>query len=784
MTAQTQFAKSLGGSPAGAMNARWLTLTLVAMMACSAMTGAAQDQPAAANSGPAKQGAAKSAKGADTKPVSALPDKTAGNYQIHSMVELGGRFTERSGSSAMWATTINQGSGGRVLGQSLDMRTLDRRKTPFFDTLSTSSFGYGGDPYDVSRLKVTKGRLYDFTGSFRRDRNYFDYNLHVNSLLGPNALVPEPDSLHIYNTVRRNTSTLLTLLPTSMVHVRAGFDHNTNEGPSYSSVHEGGDVQVLQWFRHSLDTYIAGLDVNVAKRSTVSYDQFFGMYRGDSPYRLAGPIFRLADGTPSSVGVDLLASAMCGSGANKTLAVVGGVVNPYCSQTLVQSQTAPTRTTFPTEQVRFSSHYFDKVSFNGRFSYSGDAMNVNHFNETFTGLLTRTFLRQEVDTGGMSNGRLAHNKRDSSDGDLGVEAELGEHFAVTDAVTYRNFRVEGNNTLTTELWAGTASTKNLNVFTPISTLTPVTTTTANNYFLDQKMLGNTVLGIVTVTPQFKFSGGWRFNNREIADPGDDLTWHQNWMLLGAVIQPSSGVRITVNYDTMNSKAANADTPSDTYTREAPNKIQHLRARAVVKPAKWINFAVAGNDYMAKNNDPLVNHNEHARDISFATQIIPSEWLSVDLNFAHDDVFSVTDLCYLTTASPAPYNDHNAGTCVPSDSNPNATSNLLLGNGYYDAPSTYFAGGANIAPSKYFRLNGGVRINNISGSAEFLSPYQVPGALQSKTFVPYTDLLVNIAPGWAWHGNWIHQSYQESGAAGPAPRNYAGDIFTLGVKYAF
>ena len=96
---------------------------------------------------------------------------------MHSSVELGGIITQKDGSSAMWATMVNEGTGMRILNQSLEMRTMNPSKTPFFDTLSTASFGYGGEPNDVSFLKMSKGKLYDFTGSFRRDRNYFDYNL-------------------------------------------------------------------------------------------------------------------------------------------------------------------------------------------------------------------------------------------------------------------------------------------------------------------------------------------------------------------------------------------------------------------------------------------------------------------------------------------------------------------------------------------------------------------------------------------------------------------------------
>ena len=189
-----------------------------------------------------------------------------GNYTMHSSVELGGVITQKDGSRAMWSTMVNEGTGMRVLNQSLELRSVNTRKTPFFDTLSTASFGYGGEPNDVSYLKMSKGKLYDFSGGFRRDRNYFDYNLLANSLLSTATatnppLVPEPDSLHLFNTVRRNTDALFTLFPISRVSFRIGYNHNTNEGPTYSSVHNGGDVQVSQWFRNALDTYTGGVDV-------------------------------------------------------------------------------------------------------------------------------------------------------------------------------------------------------------------------------------------------------------------------------------------------------------------------------------------------------------------------------------------------------------------------------------------------------------------------------------------------------------------------------------------
>jgi hypothetical protein len=789
MTRQTEFAHSLVGSQAGTRISRLYALTVAAIVAIGSLSSFAQ-QPQAVQP--------ETTKPAERKPAAEPKEKMLGNYTMHSSVELGGVITQRDGSSAMWSTMVNEGTGMRVLNESLDLHTVNPSKTPFFDRLSTASFGYGGEPNDVSYLKMSKGRLYDFSGNFRRDRNYFDYNLLANSLLSTAtaatpALIAEPDSLHLFNTVRRNTDALFTLFPISRVSFRVGYNHNTNEGPTYSTVHEGGDVQVLQWFRNALDTYTGGVDFNLAKRTTLSYDQFFALYRGDSPYQLAPTPFTLANGTPSSLGVDTLATTKC----NGTVEESNGIINPYCSQTLVQSQTAPTRTTFPTEQFRFSSRYWDKVVFNGRVAYSSDVTNVNQFNETFNGLLTRTFLRQEIDTGGLGNGRLAHNKRDSLDGDFAVEAEINKYIAVSDAFAYRDFRTEGVDSLVSQVWAGTDATHppNLNVNTPLSSLTPVTTTTPGGDSINQTIDRNTILGIFTVTPEVKLSGGWRFDNRHIVDPGDDLTWHQNGLLFGAAVTPSRTVRVNVNYDTLNWKSANANTPTNTYTREAPNKVNHVRARAVITPAKWINFAVTGNDFEGKNDDPLVNHVEHSHDFSLATQISPTENFSFDFNFAHDDVFSETDICYAfvpTAAYPLPTGAvGSAGTCLQTADNPGGTlptqpasSQLYLGTGRYDAPVNFISAAISWAPSKYFRYNGGARVTDTNGTAEFLNPLMVPGALRSKVVSPFSDLLINIAPQWAWHGNWVHHGYEEAGGPGPAPRSFHGDVVTLGVKYAF
>jgi hypothetical protein len=578
-------------------------------------------------------------------------------------------------------------------------------------------------------------------------------------------------------------------MPVWVVSFRAGYNHNTHEGPAYSTIHQGGDVQEYLWFRNGQETYVGGMDLKLTQRSSISYDQFLVYYRGDTSYQATSQPFVLPEGTPVNVGVNLLTTSTCGTSgtSNFSNAVVNGVVNPFCSGTFTQSETAPTRTSFPTEQLRFASHS-DKVSMNGRYLYSGGTGNVKNFNETFIGFSSRSFEKEQIDTGAYPGGKFASNKRINVNADYSVRAELTRYLELSDNFNYWDVRVPGNTAFNhfTLTGVGTQTKPTVkfgtSLLTPLTdpSLKPATTTGAESYYLGHKNIGNTILGTVTVSPQAKLSAGWRYNDRKIkVDDDDTLTWHQNWFLLGGVVQPSPVFRLNVNYDMMFSHSSDsATTPADTYTREAPNKIWHLWGRALVKPAKWINFAVAGNNYSAENNDPLVNHKEHNRDISFAVHVIPAESMSLDFNYAYDDVYSVTDLCYASTAPP-PGAVSNAATCANT-----AGSNKYLGNGYYDAPVNYVTGAFNYTPSKYWHVGVGGRFNNVDGRAEMLSPYQVPGALQSQYITPYADLVIHIAPQWSWHGDWNLHDYSESGPDGPAPRDFHGNIFTLGVKYAF
>ncbi len=125
----------------------------------------------------------------------------------------------------MWDTLVNLQSGPRILSFSLNLRSVDQNKTPLFDILMTSNYGYGGDPINTTVLRMSKGRIYDFNGSFRRDRQYFDYDLLANPLIPANAVPYAPilNSPHLYNTVRHMTDGEITVMPLSRVSYRLEY---------------------------------------------------------------------------------------------------------------------------------------------------------------------------------------------------------------------------------------------------------------------------------------------------------------------------------------------------------------------------------------------------------------------------------------------------------------------------------------------------------------------------------------------------------------------------------
>ena len=139
---------------------------------------------------------------------------TSGDYVIHTSAEIGYRYTNVTGSEDMYDTLVNLQTGLRFLDETFSMQSQDHQGL-LFDNLSVNSFGWGGDPNNVLRARVEKNKWYNFLASFRRDQNFFDYDLLVNPLNPPTSSpsIPVLNSAHAFDTTRRMTDIDLTLLP-------------------------------------------------------------------------------------------------------------------------------------------------------------------------------------------------------------------------------------------------------------------------------------------------------------------------------------------------------------------------------------------------------------------------------------------------------------------------------------------------------------------------------------------------------------------------------------------
>jgi hypothetical protein len=111
-----------------------------------------------------------------------------GNYNIKQSIEFGYRFTNVNGSQDTYDTIVNLQQGPRLLGFTTEFRSLDHHGT-FFDDFYFSNFGYGGDPNDVSQIRISKNKWYFFNGMFRQDQNHWNYSLLANPL-NPNTPIP------------------------------------------------------------------------------------------------------------------------------------------------------------------------------------------------------------------------------------------------------------------------------------------------------------------------------------------------------------------------------------------------------------------------------------------------------------------------------------------------------------------------------------------------------------------------------------------------------------------
>jgi hypothetical protein len=372
----------------------------------------------------------------------------SGNFNIQQSIEAGYRTSYINGNTDTYDTFVNLGPGLRLFDYTLDMRALDHNGV-LFDNLNFSNFGYGGDPNDVTRLRVDKNKWYDFRVLFRRDKNFWDYNLLANPL-NPSTSTPAvgiATSPHSLDLVRRMQDYNLTLLPQSRVKLRLGFSHDRNQGPGFFTTDGGTISQFNETYSYATNSYRAGVDFRLLPKTTISYDQFLSYYKQDNVVtdNPQNSGYQLANGTPVDLGivwstngpVELLPCSTVPPNTGPFTPVGSTIVNPDCNGYLSYSQAASPRNFMPTERLRFQSNYFKNFETSGSLGYSMANNSVPNFNEIVNDYVLRNGSR------GSTTGGPADAKRVSVSANWSGLYSVSDKFRILDSFRYDNWRTPG-----------------------------------------------------------------------------------------------------------------------------------------------------------------------------------------------------------------------------------------------------------------------------------------------------------------------------------------------------
>jgi hypothetical protein len=717
---------------------------------------------------------------AQTQPAtgSAPDEKKLGGFQVEQSAEFGYRFTDVTGSQQMYETLLDYHDGPRLLEQTLSLRSPEHTGV-LFDNLLVSSFGWGGDPENVGRLNLSKSRTYDFSFLFRRDQNFFDYNLLANPLNPATAVPfrPVTESPHSFYTRRRMYDYGLTILPDSKISFRLGYSRNRSEGQTFSSFHEGTDVLLNQPWSVTQNLYRMGVDFKGIPRTTLSYDQFLAYDKNDTNNTLA----HFASGTLSNGAVaewGLPWNPAAGQPCNAPT-LPSGLGNPSCNAYFVYNRNQRVRTSTPTEQLRVSSNYFRRVNITAGATYSSSDLNTP-YSEFFDGLVTRTRERQFTFSGPASVRRV------NTTADLGVSVELTNSIHLNESFRYDNWRLPGQwlSTDTATLGAGATVT----LLSPLGTTTSTTDLISN--FMGQRSFYNVFTVQYSPARQFGVNFGYKLRQRhlfkaepETADPegpfegfeGDDITVNEHGPVFSFWLLPMPTLRVNVEAEAM--------TADNFFTRISPRQRQNYRARVNYKATRWANISGTVNIWNSINGEADTQFAGHYRNYGFATTLMPRDRFSLDLAYNYTDAQQNAYVCYNSTFVVP-------GTVVNGCPTFNAASSALNPNpnwiySVYSDVTHYFSGTVMVRPVKRLTANLGFGMTRTDGDETLLSPLQPSGTLNFNYYQPIASLSFEVIKDWSLNAYWNYDQYRESGVAGPTlPRSFHDNRAVLSVKYAF
>ena len=595
-------------------------------------------------------------------PAPAAPMSVPNGYSVHESIDVGGRMSSQAGSGAMYDTMVNLQSGPRVLGETFELHALPGAKNSPLDDLRAFASGFGGDPNNFAKLDFSKAKWYEFSGMFRRDRQYFDYDLLGNPnipsgqsiAISPSGSLAWPQvnqSPFLYNTVRRMTDTNLTLLPLSKLTYRVAYSQNIMQGPGVtpSGYQVGGSYALLleEYQRNSTDDFMGAVDWKPAQNTKLTYEQRVTHYKGDSYFNLApnGFIVQEADGTSvvPLINYDSLtpyASTACDAtsmGGNPLLTAspTGGapIINAACAVAAGYLRRQPTRILYPTEILRVQSSSIRNIAMNGDVRYTDANMNLPAYYDSFHGLTTANVAKGTPAYRSYVYTAAGSAKREVMAVDYGIAWQAYKTVSLEDQFGFSSAHQPGGTTMTGETTVadpvgagnGTIDNPNLtakNAAAGASTFEgsgPIGTP-AGAYF-GQRFATNDATVSWDATPRSTFSLTYRYGQHVIAEnafsaatttapenPGGNpgnVPIPVNSTTDGVVtINENGGIfsaalRPADNWNLNGSVEAMYN--DNVFTPMGFRQLRHYRVHTIYRPKSWATVSGAFNDLERHNN---------------------------------------------------------------------------------------------------------------------------------------------------------------------------------------
>jgi len=743
----------------------------------------------------------------------------SGNYNIRQSAEFGGRIADFDGNQGTYNSFVNLYSGPRLLDYSLEVRSLNHEGS-LFDNLTVNTFGYGGDPNALTRIRVSKNKWYNFTALFRYARNSWDYDLQANPL---NPFLSSPSvqiglSPHTFQTTRRIGDYDLTLFPQSRVRVRLGFSRTTAKGLSFSTIHEGTEALLDQDWETTQNTFRMGVDFRMLPHTNLSYDEFLNFYKGDTSWDLDGSLLpnTLAGGIPVNLGIVFNTPA----GQPCAIPILGtGFVNPACNAYFSYLRSSPVRTFIPTEQVGLQGRYWQRLDVQARFSYTNSEVKDNLAPELFTGLVTRTRTRVDTFLG------TAVSQRIQGAFDFGATVRVTEKFRINDTFRFYNYRIPGFfSGLDSQLFGATLLS-NPNVFGPATCPPPFTAATCpqhnassgpditvslSNTMLQQSLRQNTVELEYDLSPRLGITAGYRYEARDLSQsfqaadietffPGPTAALANRGACAGQPLNPDGSCTVIVPDSDLNKFPLQQHAglfgiwarPTDSLrmnfdlevgsqspggpTRITPRNFQRYKFRTTYTPVHWATLSGTLNIREFRNNVPGTNYLGHNRNYSVSATLNPRDWLGFDLSYNYDDVKSDITICFVAT--PVPPGSLSCGTP------------FLSGTSFYDSTQHFGTVNVMVKPVKRVTTFVGYTLTSVDGSSLILNPIQPPGSLRFNYHTPSASILVDITKHVLFRGAWNYYDYNEKGdflLTDPTGslRDFHANVGTLALRYTF